>query len=380
MQKINVAITIAITQDPDQKIWINGGNQHCVFLYFLLKRSSIVKNVWLVHSDGITVYPDGLHLDEIKPDVKQISEVIGQTDLLIEMGTQVASDHVTTVRNRGGKIVTYRFGNDYVITVEIFNFNNIVWQPNLQNSHFDEVWTNPQHEHTCKSYWEVLYKSPVYVLPHIWTPHFLDIQARELESCGIRFGYKCSKKQKRIAMFEPNMNVVKSSLLPMLACSEVFNRRPELIEHVYMTNTFRIKEVSAFKHIALGLPMVQKNKATSEGRFSFAYFAAQHTDVIISHQWENGLNYLYYDALYGHYPLVHNSPFLRDVGYYYRDFDVSDAANALQYAIEMHDSSQDEYQRKCDDFLEKVNAVSQHNIDAYTARINELFHDKSGEC
>jgi hypothetical protein len=375
MKRINVAISISITQDQSQSIWVNGGNQNCVYLYMLLKQSPLVGEVWLVHDDGITSYPPGLHMAEIESSLKPISDVIGQADLLIEMGTQVANEHLNAVRASGGKTVSYRFGNDYVITVEIINFNSIAWQPNLHRNRFDEIWTNPQHANTCSSYFAALYKAPVFVLPHIWSPYFIDKTLAANPQIKASFGYKNHGMAKRVAMFEPNINVVKSSLIPMLACSELYDKRPELIKHVYMTNTFRLKENSAFKHIALGLQMVQDNKATSEGRFGFAEFAAQYTDVVISHQWENGLNYLFYDALYGHYPLVHNSPYLRDVGYYYRDFDVFDAARTLQEAIETHDVQTANYNAKADEFLRSVDAVDPANVEAYTQRIAQLFQN-----
>ncbi|QQX88401.1 DUF2827 family protein [Cupriavidus necator] len=53
--------------------------------------------------------------------------------------------------------------------------------------------------------------------------------------------------------------------------------------------------------------IVQAGKASFEARYSTPYFLARFTDVVVTHQWENGLNYLYYEAAYGRYPLVHNS-------------------------------------------------------------------------
>jgi hypothetical protein len=44
-------------------------------------------------------------------------------------------------------------------------------------------------------------------------------------------------------------------------------------------------------------------------------------DAVITHQWENDLNYLYWDVLSLGYPLVHNSSRIKDAGYYYPDFD-----------------------------------------------------------
>ena len=56
-----------------------------------------------------------------------------------------------------------------------------------------------------------------------------------------------------------------------------------------------------------------------EQRFVSADFLTNHCDAVVTHHWENGLNYLYYEVLHGGYPLVHNSACLKDWGYYYPD-------------------------------------------------------------
>ena len=76
---------------------------------------------------------------------------------------------------------------------------------------------------------------------------------------------------------------------------------------------------------------------TIEPRFVSPQFLANHCDAVVTHHWENGLNYLYYEVLYGGYPLIHNSEFLKDYGYYYDDFDAESGADALLSARAEHD-------------------------------------------
>jgi hypothetical protein len=58
---------------------------------------------------------------------------------------------------------------------------------------------------------------------------------------------------------------------------------------------------------------------------------SEYGDVVLSHQWENGLNFLYIDALYLRYPLVHNSPYFKECGYYYPESVLDDAVERLAY-------------------------------------------------
>lgn len=372
MKRINVAISFAVMPSDEQSIFSNGGNQHCVYLYMLMKHLPMVNKVWLVHSDGINQYSKSLLLEEIEQDTKQISEVINQVDLLIEMGASLAPEHVRNVRERGGKVVSYRFGNDYVISVEVINFSSIEWVPNIEGNQFDEVWTNAQHERTCKSFFEATYNAPCFVLPHLWSPIFIE---RYLKSTppSDSFGYTAGKGPKRISIFEPNLNVVKSCLIPMLACDVAYRSRPDLFKHIYITNSFAKKNNIAFAHFTKNMQMVKDNKATSEGRFLFVPFAAEYTDIIVSHQWENDLNYLFYDALYGGYPLVHNSPRLKDVGYFYNDFNIQEGSEALLHALTEHDQNVVEYNSKSRKMLAKLQPDYAENLRIHSERVENLF-------
>lgn len=371
--KLNVAITMNVQRDATQSIWYNGANQHCVYLYMLLKQSPLIGEVWLAHDDGVTDYPQALMMDAFGDALRPLSAVVHQTDLLIEMNAFIDSTHTDAVRRRGGKCVSYRFGNDYVIAVETINFEKNAWRPNPNRVQFDEIWTNPQHMHTCAAYFQAVYRAPVIELPHIWSPYFIERSLDADPELKARFGYRNHGIAKRIAFFEPNLNVVKSSIVPMLAANACYVEHPELVEHVYMTNTFDKKENVAFKHLALGLEMVRDGKATADVRAPFVAWAAHHTDIVVSHHWENGLNYLLYDALYGNYPLVHNSPFLRDVGYYYPDFEIFDAARAIATAAQTHDARLDDYAAAARRCLHQVDTLAEHNVHAYSAQIRQLF-------
>ena len=60
-------------------------------------------------------------------------------------------------------------------------------------------------------------------------------------------------------------------------------------------------------------------------------------DMVLHHQWENDLNYMYWDTLYLGYPLIHNSKRIQEAGYYFKDFDPADGGEAILAAMDMHD-------------------------------------------
>jgi Protein of unknown function (DUF2827) len=371
-RKLKVGISFLVKPDATQSIWENGGNQNCFFLYLALKLSPLVERVWLVHRDDLSPSSTALGIQSFASDVAPISAVLDELDVMIEMGEWVGADVVARVRARGGKFVTYRYGNEYVVAAESALFDKFQWAPNVPGNKADAVWTTPQHAAMCSSFFEAMYGGPVRVVPHIWSPLFLEEQ---LQSHGIRaqFGYTKGRAKKRIAIIEPNINMVKTALIPMLICDAAYQAQPELIEHVHITNTQVIAKHAGFQTFANKLAMVQNKVATLEARYPLGEYMTHNADIVVIHQWENALNYLYWDVLYGGYPLVHNSPAIRNVGYYYEGFDIKAGAAALQRAMTEHDANFNAYCAACTQLVNELHATAEPNVRAYTQALEALF-------
>ena len=372
-RRINITITFSIEKNNSQQsIWFNGCNQHCVFLYQMLRQMPEVGRVWLAHGEPVNEYPRELMLEEFTADLAPLNDVIDQVDLLIEMALFVGEDHAKVVTRRGGKCIAYRVGNTYAITVESMLFNKHAWIPNPGKVAYSEIWFNPHYERTAQTLYEVIYRCPAKMLPHIWSSYFLEHSTNS--SSRSPWGYKPNtRRSRRIGVFEPNVNVTKTSLLPLLASDVLYRRTPELIEHVYLTNTENLKDNATLAAIALGLDIVQDKKATFDPRFPLMQVLGPHAEVMLSHQWENALNYTYYEALHGGFPLVHNSPFLKHLGYYYEDFDVISAADALQRAIVEHDGQLKRYRADANGYLADIHPDSPACQEPYRERLRALF-------
>ena len=124
------------------------------------------------------------------------------------------------------------------------------------------------------------------------------------------------------------------------------------------------------------LDIVKDKVATFESRYITPWFLSEHTDVVVSHQWENPLNYAYLDTLYLGYPLVHNAHMIKDVGYYYEDNNVEQGAEMLWYALTQHDKNMDEYNFKTQKILKKYSSDNIESIETYDILIDNLFNNK----
>jgi hypothetical protein len=166
---------------------------------------------------------------------------------------------------------------------------------------------------------------------------------------------------------DPNITVMKTSHLPMLVCEAAFRRKREAFKAMFITNAYQFREKPHFQSFAVSLLASQAGIMTVEGRFVGPHFIANHCDAIVTHHWENGLNYLYYEVLYGGYPLIHNSEFLKDYGYYYKDFDAESGADALLRAYAEHNDQLEDYKRKNAELLRRLNPKTPETIAVHEA-------------
>jgi len=370
-KKLVVGITFFVSPS-NTSIWATGAIQNVIYLYLLMQRVPSVGEVILINGGDSDVLSDALMLDGVDIKIARFHEVVDRLDVLIEAGAQVDRESIAELHRRGGKAVAYRMGNDFVIDMERVIFKQ---QPGylFQQVGFDEIWTLPHHEHTCRAYWEIMERCPVKVLPYIWTPLFLDKAIAELPE-NLSFGYKPWAEKKNIAIFEPNVNVVKTCHYPLLVCEAAYRHDPSLFKSIYVTNTAQIREHRTFQHFIGTMDIGKNGIATVEDRYLTPYFMSAHAQVVVSHQWENQLNNLYLDVLYGGYPLIHNSEMLK-CGYYYEPFNAEAGAQVLLEVLRNHDSRAEQYAADARAFLATVQVDYPENIHQYEQALLGLFEN-----
>jgi hypothetical protein len=372
-QKLRIGVTINVRQG-EQSIWENGIFQNCILLVQLMQRIPEVEKAFLVHGAGVDSIPQGLLLGETGTEIIGLDEAMRTLDVVVEMSDQLADDWVAQFRSKGGRYVWMRVGNDYFIDVERAVYNlapGALCSPKV----YDAVWTIPQYTDCCSDYFELTTRAPVKILPHIWSPLFIRKSLAKLPA-DVSFGYKPGREQWRVCVFEPNLCMVKTSVIPMLVCEEAYRGNPRFPEVFRFCNTYKSKDNASFVRFAQYLDVMKNGIGSFEGRFFFYEFMAHYGDCVVSHQWHNAQNYLYYETLYGGYPLIHNSPIIKDLGYYYPDFDCRLGGEALLRAYDMHDQDLTAYKRKSTAFLQTLDIDHQPNIESYRRELNSLF---SGE-
>lgn len=375
-----LTVGVSILPKPGTTIWNNGINQNVAFLLDLLANSPEVGRVFLIDG-GKGEAPAGelAFQDRLYP-LRTPDELTHEIDLVIEMGTLLDTKWLRHVHAIGVKIVTFQVGHTYANNGEAIVFgrtNGITFEdPHLR----DEIWVLPKSSATDIPMLGTLTRRPVMEVPHIWSPRFQTGFLAGMEG-GDRFGFDPALRARRkggwrVGIFEPNISVVKNSFQAMLVCEASYRANKESVGTMMVFNSLHMKEHATFKHFALNLDLTRDQKAWYEGRHVFSESMVRHDlDAVVSHHWENGQNYLYYDALHGGYPLIHNSTFLRDagMGFYYPDFEAIEGGRMFLDAWEKDPGYWQDYRRKAAAYLETLSPEHPANISAFGERIRSVM-------
>jgi hypothetical protein len=185
--------------------------------------------------------------------------------------------------------------------------------------------------------------------------------------------YEAGRRRWRLAVVEPNICMVKTCHIPMLACDGAHRRDATFIEVMRVYNSLHLKERPDFVALAMGLDLVRHGIATFEGRFPIYEILGAQAEAIVSHSWENEQNYVYYEALYGGFPLIHNSGYLGGCGYRYETFDPESGGQAIARAFAEHDERLADYRKDARAFLATLDPTSESNVASYGRAIVQLF-------
>lgn len=376
-----IGITIFARADDPQGIafWSCGAHQNCVYLWVCLRAAGYDARMLY---DGNGTPPDPATLpEELRAIVwRKISDVeVDDLDVLVQAGAQVSAAHAARVHANGGKAIAFKFGADYPIDAE----REVHGEPCgaiFNGAQFDEVWTTSQHSQVCGAYWEICYRCPVRVLPHIWHPCFVDQFVASFPP-DLPREHTPGRAKKRIVILEPNIQLIKTCHIPILICEQAWRILPEKIECVYVTNADKLKVHPSFKTFVENLDLNQSKSADGhttisfESRFRTPWFLCANGDIVVSHQWIPAANYSHYDALHLGFPLVHNCRDMSSAGqFWYPDFDAKRGARQLIECIQWQ--SDPEFvkaaQREGQAFTRTKHADARSNVTAHASAVLEV--------
>jgi hypothetical protein len=368
--KLRIGITIGLHQ-PDETLWNNGIKQNAVFLAEALRHCPNVASTVLVNTTGVSVTAT-LPWDQTRWPTVSFDDAKDQLDVLIELGGQVDPARTDYLKTRATRLVSYCCGFEYIHAAEAMMFGKSLWGGNLfVNRRYDALWFIPQVAGNTQSYLEVMRRVPGRVVPFVWHPMFLEERSRQFPQGG---QYQPHDGPRRLTVMEPNINIVKFCLYPVLIAELVYRERPEDIKLLQVANTMPMAQTHQdFIALMNQLDIVRGGKALFTGRHDTPTFLATSTDVVLSHQLENPLNYFYLEVCWQGYPLIHNATLCPDIGYYYAGNDAGAGARRLNEVIDSHDANAVSYRETQRALISRYLPDSHDVISTYSALLDELM-------
>ena len=388
---MSLRIGISVLSHEGQNIWENGLGQNVIFLAEAFQRLPFVASVVLIDVGDQRALPHQVDTAAMNLRVMTQREATDEVDLIIEMSGALDTQWLDLMRARGRKAVFFCCGQPYVSLIEpaVFNKPSHAARPDR----CDEIWLLPKDELSAPMM-RTLHRCPVHMVPYIWHPRFVEQRIAEVSAHGLGYGYESHQPRRqprrqphtqsdtdtprsglRVAIFEPNISVVKTSSMPMLICDEAYRADRTSVASMHVLNTLHMKDHLTMLHLANSLDLVRQHKATFYGRHDIVGFMAEHADAVVSHQWQNDQNYMHLDVLYGDYPLIHNSPWLRDAGYYYPGFDAQEGGRQLLAAARDHEANLADYRSRSKRVFDAINPFAEANLDAYADRLLHVCGD-----
>ena len=343
--------TIGITLKNYENFFSNGLKQNAIFLYKLLSKIEDY-NVYFIFEKDQENLPEGY---------KQVIYSVAieyKFDLILEIDYWIPLKYRRIFWNHGSKIVGIIYGNRYNYDLEATVYNHINEESNIteRKGMIHEIWISPHFKYS-KDYYKSMYNVPVRVCPYIWGPDFID------EHKDIEYN---EEDDKGICIMEPNLNLVKTSLIPILIYEKCNSGK-----RCYVMSSKKLRDSKYFLSMVGNLKCIKEKRISFEDRIDTPVMFKKYSNRMISYQENCELNYIYLEALYLGIPLIHNSKILENAGYYYEGININEGAVKLEKAITNHDKA--EYKKNSDKVLKNFDYNNEKNIKLYNNLVKNVI-------
>ena len=332
---MNILLTISL----DKGLYCNGLQQNIIFLAEMLRDMGCKPFLVVAHDIEKCIDPPRdviiLHSEEIKD--------LPKMDYCLQTGWLLSKERLGEIKkiNPMCKNVHVHYGNRLLADIEQCKWENICISPD----NVDEVWISPHYEFS-ETYFKTFYKTQkVFQIPYIWSPKFVKCHHEIWAKKGLDCYYSPSD-EKNIGVLEPNLNMTKNCIPSIFIVEQLLTEHEDLFNQLNVYCAKSIMNKRYFRSLMWCLDITKQARIKFASRKPVAEIFSQESNVIVSHQLLNGLNYTYLEALYFNIPLVHNSEYIKDAGYFYPDYNTVLGANALHQALTFHDNNLEEYESR----------------------------------
>lgn len=373
---MKVGITLDISRGS---LFTSGINQNALYLALLFQKGG--HESFLIYSKR---QKEGNSFNQIKElemgNVKLITfedAAHEKLDVAISLGITIETNMAALYRehNPNIKFVSYKCGNEFLVDAETYLYDTHEARAKTRKTIKpvvpDAIWSIPQMENTNLQYYSFLLGTDnSTVVPFVWDPLSIEYSSNKIG--GIEYD---GRKINRIAIMEPNISMMKFCIPPTIVADRVFKNHKDIeIEKLMLIGAHTVKDNTRFKSLINKMELFKNKKMSADGRHSTPYILQNWAQIVLSWQWENALNYLYFDVAWMGYPIVHNAHLCRDIGYYYEGFNYEQGEVVLADAMRSHSTNKDYMSQE----REKIKRYTRENprlVEQYNQLLDDVVND-----
>jgi hypothetical protein len=369
-------INIGITINFDKNFFSNGLQQNIIFLnnlfnqiddtccYLLWQGSKI--NEKIVDKKLCFPYKNILLNDSI------------DFDLIIMMGFTFADEIVLKIKEKRKKtkFVLMQCGNQFVENMNFALFETEKnYSPIGRINNLDQIWITPHYEKNI-SYMKTYFKNPnTITVPYIWDSLFIDLLLENSIYKNKQFKFY-ELNIKGISIMEPNLQTTKNCILPLYIIDSFEQQYPNCLNSCNVFCGKKLAKNKYFLKLILQMDIYSKRKNFLKlyKRFRILDVITKYGSIIVSHQQDNALNYLYLEALYLNLPILHNSEFIKESGYYYPENNIDIAKFQINKILKEHQKNISNYSLNSEKVINKFSYKNPDNIKIYKKILISLLN------
>ena len=339
---------IGITLDASRNsLFTSGINQNGLYLALLFNKGG--HDASLLYSKT----KSGKSLDEIKDLPIKLTTfqkaVTAKYDIIISLGVVVEEFMAKAFRkqNPNVKFIAYKCGNEFLVDAETYLYDTheerAKTMSKIKPEVPDAIWSIPQMENTNLQYYSFLLGTDnSTVVPFVWDPLTIETAIEKAP-----YNLYDGRAIKRYAIMEPNISMMKFCIPPTIIVDRVFKNHKDIeIEKLMLIGASNVKQNKRFINLISKTELAKHKKMSAETRQPTPHILENWAQVVVSWQWENPLNYLYFDVAWMGYPIIHNAHLCKDIGYYYEGFDYEEGERVLADAVRSHPTDKDYLERE----------------------------------
>jgi len=294
----------------------NGCLQQSYFIYKQLqKRFSKVQFA--------TIYDNYTKFDIIDISIRNILKTC-LYDVRIVINVSLSIHNEFMYKLNGINVIDMFCGNVYILQQEqyIFSATTKSILQGISGNIADEIYTFPMYKEHA-GYINLVYDKNVTTIPHYWDSDIVDRYVSD-KKLNVKYEFfnsiSGSNGKYTFLVFEPNISIHKTSLVPLFICQRIYDKYPNNVQEVIIYCSQKNVEIGAEY---LNLDIVKKGLVHFKPRpimleVLHQLKAQQRNIVVVSHNIMNDMNFLNMEIIHFGYPIIHNCLPYSGNGLYYK--------------------------------------------------------------